>query len=427
MRPPPHPYEQGPLDHPRPSSPYHHPHDRPPHGPPGERPPPGRPQERQWSPGERERDWPPPQKHWPEGQQQQPQQPQQKGDWQGDESGGYSGKQEEEKGPLPPDSSSVQDAVAQFAEHMKSFKELTSSLNLPRSPKTAEDWQEVAKAVAAVAGNQQGGEDDTQKRVAAMLANDSDSDSEKPKEDNTPSPAREFDGTYVIPAEFQKERGMEQHPSHHDHGKSFPPGRRTPPPPGRRTPPPHGRRTPPFHDRRTPPHGHRTPPHHGRRTPPPHGRRTPPYGRRTSPGRRTPPPYGRRTPPPHGRRTPPPPGHFDHPLDDPYFHGGPPSASWDERDRYPPHHGAYHRTLSPPPHHRHHMPPDYRGYSPPPQHGYPPAPPGEWLDGRPMTPPNPQYGPPLPHQIPSSVLDEMTSEQQLLLAEAMNSGSGKNM
>ena len=241
---------------------------------------------------------------------------------------------------------SVHEAVAQLAEQMKSVKGLASKLNLPNSPKTAKEWQEVAKMVAAAAaagGGQQKGqqteEDDTQKRVAAMLANDSDddSDTENPTEVKRPSPAREFDGTYDIPPEFHRSPDERQCFSM-DYG---------------------------------------------------HG---PQFGRR-----------------PH-----------DYPPDDPYRHDHPPY--WDSREFecFPPGR-PYHRPLSPQPR----LPPDYKGVPPP--HSEYPLPSSDWYEGgRPRTPPYPQYGPPLPHDIPSSMLDEMTSDQQLLLAAAVNSGSGKN-
>ena len=246
---------------------------------------------------------------------------------------------------------SVHEAVAQLAEQMKSVKGLASKLNLPNSPKTAKEWQEVAKMVAAAAatggnsGQQQQrgkGEDDTQKRVAAMLANDSDddSDTEKPPEVKKQlSPAREFDGTYVIPPEFRKPEDDQCYSMDYGHGE----------------------------------------PHLSRR--------------------------------PH-----------DYPPDDPYRRDHPP-LFWDRREheRFPPGR-PYRRPLSPPPPlHRHHFPPDHKGF-PPPHSSHP----SDWYDGgRPRTPPYPQYGPPLPHDIPSSMLDEMTSDQQLLLAAAVNSGSGK--
>jgi len=240
---------------------------------------------------------------------------------------------------------------------MKSVKGLASKLNLPNSPKTAKEWQEVAKMVAAAAAGssshrqqeqpRQQAEDDTQKRVAALLANDSDSDTEKPAEERKPSPAREFDGTYTIPPEFRKLE-EEQHHYSMDYG-----------------------------------HGE---PHLEHRSPP----------------------------------------HYEYPPSDPYRHDHPPPA-WSDRgyEHFPPSlHGPHRRSLSPPPSQRR-FPPDYRGL-PPPQSRYP-LPPSDWYDSRPRTPPYPQYGPPLPHDIPSTMLDEMTSDQQLLLAAAVNSGSGKNL
>ena len=309
--------------------------------------------DQQWSPG-RERDWPPsdhgrrsPMQDWS-----------QKGDWFGD---GMRSRPEASYNTDIPSShdpsksvgvtssdadTSVHEAVAQLAEQMKSVKGLASKLNLPNSPKTAKEWQEVAKMVAAAAaaggGNSQlllqkqqheEGEDDTQKRVAAMLANDSDSDSENPSEVKRPSPAREFDGTYAIPPEFYRGgAGSDQHyPMDYGHG-------------------PHELR-------------HRLP-------------------------------------------------------EDSYRHGDRPPY-WDSREyeRFPPGR-PYHRPSSPRPH----LPPDYKGI-PPPHLRHP----SDWYEGgRPRSPPYPQYGPPLPHDIPSFVLDEMTSDQQLLLANAVNSGGGKD-
>lgn len=268
-----------------------------------------------------------------------------------DKSHGVSDGDERDLPPSSSDTDSVHEAVAHLAEQMKSVKGLASKLNLPNSPKTAEEWQEVAKMVAAAAAaggsNQQvaeEGEDDTQKRVAAMLANDSDSDTEKPVEEKKPSPAREFDGTYIIPPEFCKSQEDKREHYSMDYG-----------------------------------HGE----HH--------------LGHRSS--------------------------RYDYQPDDPYRHSRPPF--WDDRERehFPPRAGPYHRPLSPQPHRRH-LPQDYKGM--PPQHLRHTMPTSEWCDSRPRTPPYPQYGPPLPHDIPTSMLDEMTSDQQLLLAAAVNSGSGKN-
>ena len=336
--------------------------------PPG-RPPTGRPPDqewplsdrmppRRWSPG-KEHDWPPsdhrgrsPPREWS-----------QKSSHYGEEVGMHPRPEgsynndvplprdvENKSGDVPSSASdaSVHEAVAQLAEQMKSVKGLASKLNLPNSPKTAKEWQEVAKMVAAAAaagGSQQKGqqteEDDTQKRVAAMLANDSDdSDTENTTEVKRTSPAREFDGTYIIPPEFNRSSGEEERQCFSmDYG---------------------------------------------------HG---PQYSHRSR----------------------------DYPPDDPYHHDHPPY--WDDREfeRLPPDR-PYHRPLSPRPR----LPPDYKGV-PPPHSGYP-LPSGDWYEGsRPRTPPYPQYGPPLPHDIPSSMLDEMTSDQQLLLAAAVNSGSGKNL
>ena len=241
----------------------------------------------------------------------------------------------------------MHEAVAQLAEQMKSVKGLASKLNLPNSPKTAKEWQEVAKMVAAAAAaggsqqkGQQGeeGDDDTQKRVAAMLANDSDSDTENATDVKRSSPAREFDGTYNIPLELRSmPAGDDRQCYSMDYG-----------------------------------HG----PHFGRR--------------------------------PH-----------DYPPDDPYHHDRPPYWERREYEHFPPGRPPYHRPLSPRPR----LPPDYKGV-PPPHPGYSLS---DWHEGgRPRTPPYPQYGPPLPHDIPTSMLDEMTSDQQLLLAAAVNSGSGEN-
>lgn len=311
--------------------------------------PPRRP-ERQWSPG-REHGW----SRHPEQHGRSPPRdwPQKSSDWYDEERSHDPHTMDDRKdAPSPSDTdASVHEAVAQLAEQMKSVKGLASKLNLPNSPKTAKEWQEVAKMVAAAAaaggtGTQQKeaeaeqGEDDTQKRVAALLANDSDSDTEKPAEDKRPSPAREFDGTYHIPPEFHKPAEEELHYSKdYGHGES----------------------------------------HFGPRP-------------------------------------------YDFPPDDPYRHERPPPF-WDARDRerFPPGRG-YHRPTSPPPPHQH-LPPDCKGFPPShPRH----LPPNDWYDVRPRTPPYPQYGPPLPHDIPASMLDSMTSDQQLLLAAAVNSGSGKS-
>lgn len=328
-----------------------HPRDRPP-----DQEWPRRPAEHQWSSG-RECEWPPPEHH----RFSPPREWSQRGNWYGEDTErSYSREvdrshddgNKRREAPPSSDTDSVHEAVQHLAEQMKSVKGLASKLNLPKSPKTAKEWQEVAKMVAAAAAgssNQQEqpreqAEDDTQKCVAAMLANDSDSDTEKATEERRLSPAREFDGTYVIPPEFRK---LEEEQPHYsmDYG--------------------HGE-----------PHlGHRSPPH-------------------------------------------------DYLPSDSYHHDHPPPV-WNEGEfkHFPPApHGPYHQPLSPPSH-RHRFPPDY-GELPPPHSRYP-LPPSDWYDGRPRTPPYPQYGPPLPHDIPTSMLDEMTSDQQLLLAAAVNSGSGK--
>lgn len=315
--------------------------------------------EQQWSPG-REHDWPPSDHHGHSPQQ---------GKWYREEGamlahreGPYNKEVPLLEGPHDPrdgdkgrgdTDASVHEAVAQLAEQMKSVRGLASKLNLPNSPKTAKEWQEVAKMVAAAAAvgsnNKEQlaeqGEDDTQRRVAAMLANDSDSDSENPTEVKRSSPAREFDGTYAIPPEFREPVRDESPRYSMDYG---------------------------------------------------HGE--PQFNRRP----------------------------YDYPPDDHHRQGYPPSH-WDDREREhftPDQHRPFHRPLSPPLH-RHHVPPDYKGFPPP--HSRHPLAPSDWYDrGRPRSPPYPQYGPPLPHDIPTSMLDEMTSDQQLLLAAAVNSGSGKN-
>ena len=304
-------------------------------------PPARRPRE-QWSPG-REHDWPPPDRHGhsPSREWSQKGHPYAEGPEAPLVERSHDPHCSNKRSDVAPQSSdtdaSVHEAVAQLAEQMKSVKGLASKLNLPNSPKTAKEWQEVAKLVAVAAaggGSQEQGEDDTQKCVAAMLANDSDSDTEKPPEVQSSSPAREFDGTYNIPPEFRKPVEDERYSTDYAHGEGQ---------------------------------------------------------------------FGRRP--------------YDYPPDERYRHDHPPSF-WDSREheRFPPGR-PYHRPLSPP--HRHQLPPpDFKGL--PPRHA------GDWYDeGRPRTPPYPQYGPPLPHEIPSSMLDEMTSDQQLLLAAAVNSGSGK--
>ena len=329
-----------------------HPSDRPadqdwpphPHEQAGRMPLARRPQQ-QWSPS-REHDWPPPDHHGhsPTREWSQKRYPYAEGPEAPSIERSHDPHNSNKRSDTVPQSSdsdaSVHEAVAQLAEQMKSVKGLASKLNLPNSPKTAKEWQEVAKMVAAAAtggGSQEQGEDDTQKRVAAMLANDSDSDTENPTEVRRPSPAREFDGTYSIPPEFCKPVEEERYSTDYGHGEvQF---------------------------------GHRP---------------------------------------------------YDYPPDEPYHHDHPPSfCDSREHERFP-HGRPYHRPLSPPPPHRHQLPP------PPDYKGFPPSHAGDWHDGgRPRTPPYPQYGPPLPHEIPSSMLDEMTSDQQLLLAAAVNSGSGK--